>query len=481
MRAGSGSCRSSADLAFPRQFVWGEYAAAARPDAASGARLLRVAGAGARFDPRRCGDGVRLGRRPAGRRLAGRAGRGRVQPCADVERGDAPHRRRRSTSRRRRRWRRRSSSRTCRTATRSCWRGSGTRRLLDVPAGSRHPADQHVLRQRPGRRLALQAATRRLHARGHAARRSPRASRARWSASRCSPCSRCSGWLRGCTGADASDARPSATLRSLYPIVLGLGGWFLGVLIVITTMPGVPLDDELLAVLSVGVPVGLGIYLAWVHRDWSARSKSVGPRGGSSQARSSAPGWGSTRRPTCWRSSPRSSGATAGGEPGAHRPRHGAGSPGSRASGGDSGQRDSGSAPFDRLRNTAVVTGNLALGKALVALKALVAHSSRTGATATFGWPLRENRIGGLDRCPVRSASRAVGARATRGSRVGRAGPKSRRAFDLLLGQRGDPALIPYEVAGGPRRHPLIPATAPSKSPARAANPRICPLSPEAP
>ena len=59
-------------------------------------------------------------------------------------------------------------------------------------------------------------------------------------------------------------------LRSVYPIVLGLGGWFLGVLIVITTLPGVPLDDELLAVLSVGVPVGLGIYWAWVHRDWSA-------------------------------------------------------------------------------------------------------------------------------------------------------------------------------------------------------------------
>ena len=70
--------------------------------------------------------------------------------------------------------------------------------------------------------------------------------------------------------------KASATLRSLYPIVLGLGGWFLGVLIVITAMPGVPLDDELLALLSVGVPVGLGIYLAWVHRDWSAQTKRVG-------------------------------------------------------------------------------------------------------------------------------------------------------------------------------------------------------------
>ena len=55
--------------------------------------------------------------------------------------------------------------------------------------------------------------------------------------------------------------KTSAMLRSLYAIVLGLGGWFLGVLIVITTMPGVPLNHQLLAVLSIGVPVGLGIYL----------------------------------------------------------------------------------------------------------------------------------------------------------------------------------------------------------------------------
>ena len=70
--------------------------------------------------------------------------------------------------------------------------------------------------------------------------------------------------------------KAAAMLRSLYPIVLGLGGWFLGVLIVITTMPGTPLDDELLAALSVGLPIGLGIYFAWVNRDWSARTKTIG-------------------------------------------------------------------------------------------------------------------------------------------------------------------------------------------------------------
>jgi pimeloyl-ACP methyl ester carboxylesterase len=70
--------------------------------------------------------------------------------------------------------------------------------------------------------------------------------------------------------------KASPTLRSLYPIVLGLGGWLLGVLIVITTMPSVPLDDELLAALSIGGPIGLGLYFAWVNRDWSARTKITG-------------------------------------------------------------------------------------------------------------------------------------------------------------------------------------------------------------
>jgi len=65
-------------------------------------------------------------------------------------------------------------------------------------------------------------------------------------------------------------------LRSLYPLVLGLGGWFLGVLVVMTVLPGVPLDDELLAALSVGTPIGLGIYFAWVNRDWSVTTKTTG-------------------------------------------------------------------------------------------------------------------------------------------------------------------------------------------------------------
>jgi len=70
--------------------------------------------------------------------------------------------------------------------------------------------------------------------------------------------------------------KAGAVLRSVYPVVLGLGGWFVGVLIVLTTMPGVPLDDELLAVLSAGLPIGLGIYWAWVQRDWTATTRTAG-------------------------------------------------------------------------------------------------------------------------------------------------------------------------------------------------------------
>ena len=70
--------------------------------------------------------------------------------------------------------------------------------------------------------------------------------------------------------------KAAALLRSLHAFVLGLGGWSLGASIVLTTMPTVPLTDPLLVALSAGVPVALGIYLAWVHRDWSANTKTVG-------------------------------------------------------------------------------------------------------------------------------------------------------------------------------------------------------------
>lgn len=70
--------------------------------------------------------------------------------------------------------------------------------------------------------------------------------------------------------------KKSVLMRSLYPVVLGLGGWFVGVLLVVTTMPETPLDDQWLATLGVGLPVGLGIYYAWLNRACPARIKAVG-------------------------------------------------------------------------------------------------------------------------------------------------------------------------------------------------------------
>ncbi len=70
--------------------------------------------------------------------------------------------------------------------------------------------------------------------------------------------------------------KASALIRSLWPLVLGLGGWFAGVLVVLTALPTVPLDSDVVAGISIGVPTGLGIYWAWVHREWSLRTKGIG-------------------------------------------------------------------------------------------------------------------------------------------------------------------------------------------------------------
>jgi pimeloyl-ACP methyl ester carboxylesterase len=68
--------------------------------------------------------------------------------------------------------------------------------------------------------------------------------------------------------------KSSAVLRAVYPLVLGLGGFIVGLLIVLATNVGVALNDELIVSLSVGVPVGLGVYLAWVNGDSSTPSNT---------------------------------------------------------------------------------------------------------------------------------------------------------------------------------------------------------------
>lgn len=71
-----------------------------------------------------------------------------------------------------------------------------------------------------------------------------------------------------------SKTRP--VLRSLTPLPFGLGGWFFGALLVLATLEGVPLTAAPLVTISVGVPIGVGIFLAWVDRRWSMETKTVG-------------------------------------------------------------------------------------------------------------------------------------------------------------------------------------------------------------
>jgi pimeloyl-ACP methyl ester carboxylesterase len=73
--------------------------------------------------------------------------------------------------------------------------------------------------------------------------------------------------------------KSAVAIRSLALFVIGLGGWLAGILVALATMPAVPLDSDLLAGLSVGVPVGLAVYWAWVDRDWTAATKTIGLAG----------------------------------------------------------------------------------------------------------------------------------------------------------------------------------------------------------
>src|SRR6266511_1382646 len=198
--------------------------------------------------------------------MAGGIGREHVQPGADDAGGDALDRRR---------------SRYLDTASgsgegavalpaerppsRATWTRAH-RQLLRGAAFGWQPACQHFLRPWPGRRLALQARENRLHARAHA-------DRARQDLPRHD--TRPRPHHRPLAPVDGSPDLQARTLRTQgerpaplrAPPHAGLGGWCLGYLVVMTTMPTVPLDDQLLAVASIGVPVGLGIYLAWVNRD----------------------------------------------------------------------------------------------------------------------------------------------------------------------------------------------------------------------
>jgi pimeloyl-ACP methyl ester carboxylesterase len=83
---------------------------------------------------------------------------------------------------------------------------------------------------------------------------------------------------RGGTG-----RKTGAWIRSAGPIVFGLGGWCLGALVVLRfwLWPSGPLDDQLLAVVSIAVPIWLGVYAGWVRTDTpkAMRAKGIGAAG----------------------------------------------------------------------------------------------------------------------------------------------------------------------------------------------------------
>ncbi|TMR97093.1 alpha/beta fold hydrolase [Nonomuraea basaltis] len=68
----------------------------------------------------------------------------------------------------------------------------------------------------------------------------------------------------------------STWLRALAPLIAGLGGWCLAVLIVSSLWPAVFAGSLAVVVVSVGTAIGLGVYWAWVHRDWSPRTRYRG-------------------------------------------------------------------------------------------------------------------------------------------------------------------------------------------------------------
>jgi hypothetical protein len=81
---------------------------------------------------------------------------------------------------------------------------------------------------------------------------------------------------RGGTG-----RKTGAWIRSAGPIVFGLGGWFLGELLVLRFWPSRALPDQLLSVVSVAVPIWLGVYAGWVRTDTpkAMRAKGIGAAG----------------------------------------------------------------------------------------------------------------------------------------------------------------------------------------------------------
>ena len=65
--------------------------------------------------------------------------------------------------------------------------------------------------------------------------------------------------------------KTSVAVRSLFALLLGFGGWCLGVLIALVALPTVPITDATLAVVSIAPPVALAVHTGWF--------RSTAPRG----------------------------------------------------------------------------------------------------------------------------------------------------------------------------------------------------------
>ncbi len=75
---------------------------------------------------------------------------------------------------------------------------------------------------------------------------------------------------------DRVPGRAAAAARSVLALVLGLGGWALGVLLALSLSLRAPVDGALVVVPSVAVPVGLGVYWAWARRSLPKRTRRTG-------------------------------------------------------------------------------------------------------------------------------------------------------------------------------------------------------------
>lgn len=85
-------------------------------------------------------------------------------------------------------------------------------------------------------------------------------------------------WLGIRLGAKGGTGRKAgAWIRSLSPVVFGLGGWFLGVLFSMTLWPSLSVTAQFFVAVSVGVPIWIGAYAGWAnpHTTAEVRPKAI--------------------------------------------------------------------------------------------------------------------------------------------------------------------------------------------------------------